>query len=53
MIVSEFKIKYLPQVDLDALRKNICPWCLNKLSPVFELDDHVADECLECDDIFK
>ena len=38
---------------LDYLRKGRCPWCLEKLTPVFERDAHVADECLYCDDVFK
>ncbi len=51
--MSNYKIEDLPQVDLDALRKNRCPWCLNELSPVFEGDEQVADECLDCRDVFE
>ena len=39
--------------DLDLLRKGRCPWCLEKLTPVFSKDQHVADECIECGDKFE
>ncbi len=39
--------------DLDALSKGRCPWCLEKLTPVFDQKaEHVADKCDECDDTF-
>ena len=43
--------------DLDALRKGYCPWCMEKLAPVFEINEdqeyqHVADECVICEDKF-
>lgn len=39
--------------DRDALRRGRCPWCFYKLMPVFEGNEHVADECIECDDRFE
>ena len=53
--------KALPQYDratfdrhLDALRKGRCPWCLEKLTPVFDARaEHVADQCDECKDRFE
>ena len=57
--MSLYYSKDLPQIDLDALRKGRCPWCLQKLTPVFESDEdfenpeHTADECLDCGDRFQ
>jgi len=39
--------------DRNALRKGRCPWCLEKLTPVFNGDKHAADECRECGDRFE
>jgi len=40
--------------DQDALRKGRCPWCLEKLTPVFnQRAEHVADQCDECGDKFE
>lgn len=40
--------------DQDALRKGRCPWCLEKLTPVFDARaEHVADQCDECKDRFE
>lgn len=38
--------------DLSMLRKGRCPWCFERLTPVFQQDEHVSDQCVECDDVF-
>lgn len=48
-----FKLKDIQNShDLDALRKGRCPWCLQKLTPIFEREKHIADKCDECEDTF-
>ena len=39
--------------DINALRKGLCPWCLEKLCPIFVDEKHDADKCPECGDTFK
>lgn len=42
------------QVDLAALYVGRCPWCLTKLTPVFDARaEHVADQCDKCKDKFE
>ena len=53
--MSKFSVKrdIQNQHDLDALQKGRCPWCLKKLTPVFDQKaEHVADKCGRCRDTF-
>ena len=51
--MTTYNLDQMPNThDRDLLRKGRCPWCTEKLSPVFADDEHIADECLECEDRF-
>lgn len=54
MMPETFRMEDIQNAEDQAwLRRGKCPWCLRQLTPVFENDQHVADECSECGDKFK
>ena len=52
--MARFVVKEIEnELDKQEIRKGRCPWCLQKLTPVFEGNEHIADKCDECGDRFE
>ena len=50
--MSTFYVERLPEVDQQCLKRGLCPWCLEKLTPGGLIEPDSPDSCPECDDVF-
>lgn len=50
--MEKFRVEELPEIDQHAIKRGMCPWCLEKLTPGGVVSGEDNDVCYICDDEF-